>query len=688
MKELSVQEREFLMECLAKGEAFPDDFKERLFPNTQKEYELRYAGKMRKEDLLADEDGSFAVPLQVERVYNGKRKKYSDDWQNMIVFGDNLQFLKTIFKNDDPLIKNKIKGKVKLIYIDPPFSTISDFENNIGQKTYSDKTKDTEFIEFIRKRLILAKEIMSDDGSIFVHLDQRKVHYIKAILDEIFGENNFKNQIIWKRTSAHNDAGKFGINIDFILYYTNSSSYIWKQLFSVYTEKHLNRFRYKDENGRQWTDSPLTAKGLKGKGYSYTYKGINGYWRCPIETMKRLDKEKKLYFTKKGGIRIKKYLDELEGTPLQALWDDIDPINSQSDERSGYPTQKPEELLERIIMTSTNEDDIVLDFFAGSGTTAAVSEKLNRRWITCDIGKYSYYTIQKRILTIQNSKNLENPKKKYAKTAHSFVTVTTGMYDLKKMQELNKDRYVDFVLQLFEVKHMETKRKGIIFHGERKDGYPVLIWDYWNNRDSNLDLTFLDNLHENVGKSIGKRLYIIAPANAIDFVSDFHEIDEVRYYFLKIPYQIIRELHAKDFEKIRQPRSRNKINDNELNNAIGFHFSLQPEVVSSYKNKSIIISQFYTNFKDEEVIKKFENFESLSMVIIDTDFNGEDFVMTECHFMEDDEIKKSNGKLSIPISSTSVGKNICVIYIDIFGNEFREVFNTRMVKGSGRHKKI
>ena len=688
MKDLSIKEIEFLMECLAKGETIPDDFKEKLFPNTQKEYELRYAGKMRKEDLLADEDGTFAVPLQIEKTYNGERKKYSDGWKNMIVFGDNLQFLKTIYKNDDPIIKNKVKGKVKLIYIDPPFSTASDFENNIGQKTYSDKTKDTEFIEYIRKRLILAKEILSDDGSIFLHLDQRKVHYIKSILDEIFGENNFKNQVIWKRTSAHNDAGKFGINIDFILYYTNSANYIWKQLFSVYTEKHLNRFRHIDSNGRQWTDGPLTAKGLKGKGYYYAYKGIDGYWRCPIETMKRLDKEKRLHFTKNGGIRVKKYLDELKGTPLQSLWDDIDPINSQSDERSGYPTQKPEELLERIILTSTNEDDIILDFFAGSGTTATVAEKLNRRWITCDIGKYSYYTIQKRMLTIQNSKNLENPKKKYNKSAHSFVTITTGIYDLKKMQELNRDRYIDFVLQLFEVSRKEFKRKGFIFHGERKDGYPVLVWDYWNNSESNLDQAFLDSLHENIGKNIGKRVYIIAPANAVDFISDFQEIDNVRYYFLKIPYQIIRELHAKNFEKIRQPKSRKNINDNELSNAIGFHFSLQPDVISSFKNNTIILSKFFTNFKDDEQLTDFKNFESLSMIIVDTAFNGDDFVMTECHFKDDDDIVMSDNKLTIPISNQIENDKICVVYVDIFGNEFREIINTGMVSLYDRRKKV
>lgn len=190
MKNLSIQEREFLMECLANGSTIPEDFREKLFPTTHKEYELRYAGKMRKEDILADQDGTFAVPLQVEKIYNGEREKFKDDWRNMLVFGDNLQFLKTLYKNEDPLIKDKVKGKVKLIYIDPPFATADEFQNKDGIKSYSDKKQGAEFLEFIRKRLIIAREILSDDGSIYVHLDQKMSHYIKTIIDEIFGKKS------------------------------------------------------------------------------------------------------------------------------------------------------------------------------------------------------------------------------------------------------------------------------------------------------------------------------------------------------------------------------------------------------------------------------------------------------------------------------------------------------------------
>jgi adenine specific DNA methylase Mod len=176
MNKLNEYDIQFLIETLQKGELIPEDYKYKIFPVKQKEYELVYAGKMRKEDILANEDGVFPVPLQVEKVFNGEEYPTdNNEWRNMIVFGDNLQFLKTVYENKDPLIKDKVKGKVKLIYIDPPFATESDFQSNKGQKAYTDKAKGAEFIEFLRRRLMLAREILADDGSIYVHLDWKKV---------------------------------------------------------------------------------------------------------------------------------------------------------------------------------------------------------------------------------------------------------------------------------------------------------------------------------------------------------------------------------------------------------------------------------------------------------------------------------------------------------------------------------
>jgi site-specific DNA-methyltransferase (adenine-specific)/adenine-specific DNA-methyltransferase len=654
---LTDKEREFLIERLANGEPFPDDFREKLFPVTQKEYELRYAGKMRKEDLLADQDGSFAVPLQTEKIYNGKRTKYNDDWRNMIVFGDNLQFLKTVFKNEDPLIKNKVKGKVRLIYIDPPFGTDSDFDNDTGQKAYTDKTKDADFIEFLRRRLILAKEILADDGSIYVHIDAKKGHYIKVILDEVFYQYQFA-EIVW--VCGLMGAGKFFPKAHETIFCYKKADSVFNPPSRLGYSNYIKNDLSQDNNGWYYTRRRESSGGL---GFLKTY----------ICNDPGFSKEEALQFAS-------------ENRP-QAAWDvwigkdelaeayndfSVGTYSYTKIEGTGYPTQKPELLLKRIIQASTNENDMVLDFFAGSGTTAAVAEKLNRRWITCDIGKYSFYTIQKRLLTIKDSKSLDNPKKKYGKDAKTFTTVNTGVYDLKRLHELNKqdkDNYIKFVLELFEVEPKKLKKRGVVFHGERRDGYPVMVWDY--AQKAGVDKIFLDSLHETLGKSAGDRIYIIAPINAFGFPGDYYEIGSTRYYFLKIPYQVIKELHVTDFEKIRQPRSRKSVN--ALDNAKGFSFAQPPDVTSCFKNGTLVIKKFKSNYEDGSGDGKESDFESLSMVLIDTHYDGKDFYMTHHSFGE--EIENKNGVLCIHLDD--YGDTIFVIYIDVFGAETKEVLNTK-----------
>lgn len=632
MKEiLTEQERQFLIEKIEKGEAIPQDFKYKLFPTSQREYELNYAGKMLKNDVLRGEDGVLPVPLQIEKVFNGERTLFDDGWRNMIIFGDNLQFLKTCYQNTDEIIKNKIKGRVKLIYIDPPFGTASDFDNKTGQLAYVDKAKSSDFIEFIRRRLIVAKELLSNDGSIFLHLDHKKSHYIKAIMDEVFGENNFRNEIIWKRKGGSaNPQNRLGVVTDYIIWYSKSESINVNQLFtqeSQEVKKYINeRFNNVDENGRRYLKSPIVSPNYR-ENLIYEYKGYkapkNG-WSISIEVMKQWDKENKLYFPPEGiGERIyrKIYLDEYQGQPIQNLWTDIFVINPMSQERLDYPTQKPEQLLQRILQLTTKENDIVLDFFGGSGTTASVAEKLGRKWVVCDIGKLSFYTIQKRILTIHDSKELNNTSKKYGKDAKSFITVNVGNYDLSKLFDLGKEKYIKFVLNLFELEEYENPKiiKGYQINGEKNGSY-CFIWEFWTYKtEANVDIDFLEELHSVLKNSIGKRFYIIAPANAVDFMSDYYEIEDTRYYFLKVPYQIIQELHKEQFKKFRQPQSKNKINN--VDDAIGFHFTRPPEVKSVFSEKKLIVQEFYSNYTEEGTDREMDNFESLSMIIIDKNFN-------------------------------------------------------------------
>ena len=689
---LTDNEREFLIKRLANGEDIPEDFKEKIFPIIKKEYEIQYAGKMRKGDVLTDQDGTFAVPLQVEKIYNGKREAYDDGWRNLIVFGDNLQFLKTIYKNEDPIIKDKVKGKVKLIYIDPPFATDSDFNAGTGEKAYTDKAKGADFIEFIRRRLIVAREILSNDGSIYVHLGTIKSHYIKVVMDEVFGENMYKNEIVWQRTDPHNDAhNQYGIIHDVILYYTKSQTYLykWDAITTDLSEAALKEYHfYKDENGEihkrdfpieecpsNWQIFKLNDATQKGnnKERQFEWRGMklkpNTQWLGTYEEMEEKLRNGELYLPKypKGAKRckvgyLKKRLEE--GQVIQDIWTDTGRMKGG---RGTYPTQKPDLLLKRIIEASSNEGDLVMDFFGGGGTTAAVAEVLNRKWITCDIGKYSFYTMQKRLLRIQDEKFFKQDKK-YGKIARSFVTVNTGIYDLASMQRLEKNKYINFCLSLFEVKNNPFKIKGIEFQGERKDGYPVLVWEYWDYKDSSVDDNYLQQLALILGSSASKRIYIIAPANAVDFIEDNYEVENINFYFLKIPYQVIRELHPVEFSKMRQPQSKKSIND--LDNAIGFHFMHQPEVEASYENGTIVLSKFLSNFKNEDTKKEMANFESLSMIILDDAYNGEEFIMSCCIFK--DEIQIDNNKLVIPINK--VGDKICAIFVDVYGNEFKQVF--------------
>ena len=255
----------------------------------------------------------------------------------------------------------------------------------------------TAYLVMMTARLIELHRVLKPTGSLYLHCDPTMSHYIKLVLDQIFNPVNFRNEIVWKRTTAHNDPGRYGANIDIILFYTKSSSWTWNQIYRAHEPEYLARFRHRDPDGRLWTDDNLTAKGLSGGGYEYEYKGVKSLWRCPIETMQQLDAEGKLHFTKAGGIRLKRYLDENKGIVLQSLWDDIPPINSQAAERLGYPTQKPLALLERIINVSSDTGDVVLDPFCGCGTAVVAAHELNRKWIGIDITHLAIAVMKRRL---------------------------------------------------------------------------------------------------------------------------------------------------------------------------------------------------------------------------------------------------------------------------------------------------
>ena len=371
----------------------------------------------------------------------------------------------------------KSKGiTVDLVYIDPPFASGADYAKKVyirrnpkvaeaikqaeeeldidelksfEEKMYGDVWNKEDYLNWMYENLVAIKSVMSNTASIYVHLDYHIGHYVKILMDEIFLEDNFRNEIIWKRSTAHGDAEFYGNNFDMIYFYTKSSETTFNQVFQQYDDAYLARFTNEDQDGRKWDSGNLTAKGLRGGGYNYTYKGIASLWRCPKETMEKLDREGRLHFTKNGGIRSKVYLDELKGMPCQSLWTDVYPVNSQAEERVDYATQKPEALLERIIKASSDEGMIVADFFGGSGVTAAVANRLGRRFIHNDIGINSIQTVRDRlaaakaefeILEIKDGVSLyRNP----AQTMDKLKSLITGLRNEDALDKFWEGSIVD-----------------------------------------------------------------------------------------------------------------------------------------------------------------------------------------------------------------------------------------------------
>lgn len=321
--------------------------------------------------------------------------------------------------------------QVDLVYIDPPFASGADYAKKVyirrnpkvaeaiaqaeqeldidqlkafEEKMYGDVWDKEKYLSWMYENLMAIKSIMSETASIYVHLDYHIGHYVKILLDEIFGEDNFKNEIVWKRKQGNlGQTNQYGIVTDSIFYYTMSDSYYFKTpLTKEGQEEYIKRFKYDDGDGRKYRLSPLVSPSYS-PSLVYTYKGYNppkNGWSVSPETMERYEKEGRLKFPKDKNQRIerKQYLDEWEGSPIQNLWTDISVINPVAEERLDYSTQKPEALLERIVNASSQKGTVIADFFGGSGVTAAVANKLGRKFIHCDIGLNSIQTTRDRLV--------------------------------------------------------------------------------------------------------------------------------------------------------------------------------------------------------------------------------------------------------------------------------------------------
>jgi adenine-specific DNA-methyltransferase len=343
-----------------------------------------------------EKGGEEEVLAGVQSVSLNEVKRFGrslhDEWHNLLVFGDNLHAMKALMSRCD------IRGRVRLVYIDPPFSTNQEFRAGVSrtstisssredQTAYQDLLAGAEYLEFLRERLVLLRELLANDGSIYVHIDWKMGHYVKVLMDEIFGQEHFINDITRIKCNPKNFERKGYGNIkDMILFYSKTDNYVWNGSYVGYTKQQLERlFPKVDQDGRRYTTNPLHAPGETKNGPTgQPWRGVlpprGRHWRYPPEVLEQLDKQGLIEWSRSGNPRKKIYADEYARKKMyrQDIWEFKDPPYPS------YPTEKNLEMLKVIVEASSNKEDIVLDCFSGSGTTLVASELLGRRWIGID----------------------------------------------------------------------------------------------------------------------------------------------------------------------------------------------------------------------------------------------------------------------------------------------------------------
>jgi len=505
---LTDNERRDAIKYIQEGKPLPENYRFLLFDD-DREVELVWNGK-------TQEICNLVLPFQTiehideprtERIQKGKDQLQLFDtsgrqirgWTNKLIWGDNKLILSSL-KNGPIRGEMEKQGGLKLIYIDPPFDVGADFSMNveIGDESFTKKPsvieevayRDTwgkgadSFIAMIYDRLKLMHGLLANEGSIYVHCDWRLNSCMRLIMNEIFGERNFRSEIIWKRKTGRGQTNKkqteFGTQTDTILFYSKTEDNIFNDIVKPLKKEYIDGFyKYTDEGGRQYRIADLSSPSPR-PNLMYEYKGYKPPkkgWAISKDKMAQWDKEGRLSFPKnmEGRIQRKRYLDENEGEIVQNLWDDISIAGPQSNERLDYPTQKPEKLAERMILASTNEGDLVADFFCGSSTTLAVAEKLRRKWIGSDLGRFAIHTSRKRLIQVQRDMKLAGKDfrafeilnlGKYERGQYVNVDVDIREQEKQQILENKEEQFVKLILSAYNAQAVDSYNN---FVGKKRD---------------------------------------------------------------------------------------------------------------------------------------------------------------------------------------------------------------------------
>ena len=598
-------------------------------------------------------------------------------WMNRLVYGDNLLTMQALLAGDPQTGLPSLRGKVDLIYIDPPFESKADYRTpitlpnaNLEQKptvieqfAYADTWEEgtISYLKMIYPRLMLMKELLSKKGSIYVHIDWHIGAYVKIILDDIFEKDNFRNEIIWKRGTvkgAKAVGNQYARNHDMILYYSRSNDYVYHTQYLPYTEEYIKQRYTKDDND--------------GRG-PYTDQAIG---TRSEESLKELEKDNRIFVTSNGKRRVKYYLSEAKGIALDDSWNDISEVNSMAKENVGYATQKPEPLLERIIKASSNEGDLLCDFFGGSGTTAAVAEKLGRRWITCDIGKPAALVMRKRFID---------------QDVKPFLYQSIGDYQKEAFHNNKKLRRVgdlsQVVLGLFGALPFTPEQVSDRNFGYIKGTRTLVMVDSPNRLTTAATVRRAVEAKASLLGGDWDKVIVLGWNFAFDISQAIEKYKDSNVEVLVIPPDLLDKLSKKGFKKLIADKTvrfsslqylvvnpvevkTNESGEDELSISLNNYVLLSPDNIP-------------LDDKDKEKLQQVMEQDPLSLVeywSIDPDYDGETFRSTWQDYREN--VDNDSDPLHC-VYSTRIKmphkdeRKVCVKAVDVFGFESQVILDVK-----------